>query len=73
MYVYIYIHGQTPSFARTRKDHHRRNVMMTWRTSRIPPPTPLMILCIFQGSWGRIWHVMMRNNQDTPQPPPAKW
>jgi hypothetical protein len=27
-----------------------------------------MVMCIFQGSWGKIWHVMLRNNQDTPQP-----
>ena len=29
----------------------------------------MVMICIFQGSWGRIWHVMMRNNQNTPQPP----
>jgi hypothetical protein len=28
------------------------------------------MICIFQGSWGRIWHVMMKNNQDIPPTPP---
>jgi len=26
----------------------------------------MAMICIFQGSWGRTWHVMMRNKQAGP-------
>ena len=62
--------GQTPSLARTGKDHHARNVMMMNKQDTPQnPPNLNGNDSIFQGSWGRIWHVMMRDNQDTPQRP----
>ena len=30
------------------------------------------MICICQKSWGRIWHVMMRNHQDSGYPPNPK-
>jgi len=36
------------------------------------PPSQMLMICIFQGSWGRIWLVMMWNKQDTANTPPKK-
>ena len=33
----------------------------------------MVMICIFQRSWGKIWHVMMRSHQDTSPHPKWQW
>ena len=62
----VNVWGNHPQMAA--RSNARNVMMMNEQDTPENPPNLNGNDSIFHGSWGRIWHVMMRDNQDTPQP-----